>query len=200
MDRTDLGPRVLLVVGVPSGPTGTGLGSLELVSRALKDPATEAALLAANAVEDVHNLRLLMDAEIVSTLRVRDVLTPLDHPVFPETPLAQIVELMARRGLQAVPIVGEDHRVLGLVTAGEALRFALQRPGKEKVGENRRAPGLARDVLSRTVMCVSEEEELANAAQVMINKEADQLPVVRDGEIVGVLTRDSVLDALFWDR
>jgi predicted transcriptional regulator len=54
--------------------------------------------------------------------------------------------------------------------------------------------------MSRTVMCVSEEEELANAAQVMINKEADQLPVVRDGEIVGVLTRDSVLDALFWDR
>jgi CBS domain-containing protein len=31
----------------------------------------------------------------------------------------------------------------------------------------------------------------------MVNKDMGQLPVVREGEIVGILTRDAVLKALY---
>jgi CBS domain-containing protein len=192
--------RIVVVVCPPRAEDGRRGGSLEKIARALGDAATESRLLAARSPEEARGLRPLMDAELIGTLRVEHVLTPLEFHVFPETPLSEVVESMARRGLQALPVVGEDLRVLGLVTAGEALRFALQRPGKGKKGSGKRAPAKARDVMSRSVMCVSEEEELVDAAQLMINKDADQLPVIRAGEIVGILTRDSVLAALFWDR
>jgi CBS domain-containing protein len=54
----------------------------------------------------------------------------------------------------------------------------------------------ARDVMTRTVLCVSEGQPLIEAAHMMVNKKVEQLPVVRDGELVGMITRSKVLRAL----
>jgi len=51
--------------------------------------------------------------------------------------------------------------------------------------------------MSRSVMCVSDDELLDNAAQLMAKRHVDQLPVVRNGEFVGFLKREDVLSALF---
>ena len=66
------------------------------------------------------------------------------------------------------------------------------KPGAE-AGEG---PRLARDVMTRAVMCVSETQPLADAARMMANRKVEQLPVVRDGELVGLITRDAVLQAM----
>jgi predicted transcriptional regulator len=54
----------------------------------------------------------------------------------------------------------------------------------------------ARDIMTRTVLCVSEGEPLQDAARMMVNKRVEQLPVVRDGLLVGMVTRSKVLRAL----
>ena len=51
--------------------------------------------------------------------------------------------------------------------------------------------------MTRTVMCVSEEQSLIEAASIMVNRNVEQLPVIRDGEMVGFLTRGEVLRWLF---
>lgn len=198
-DPGDPGPRILLIVRAPGSGDGEG-GSLEQVARILRDPAAESRLLASASADEIRGLRRLMDAELIETLQVEHVMSPLNYRVFADTPLIEVVDLMARRGLQALPVVGEGMQVLGMVTAGEALRYALQRKarGREETGE--RTAATARDVMSRSVMCVSEDQELVDVAQLMINKDAGQLPVVREGEIVGILTRDAVLGALFGER
>ena len=54
----------------------------------------------------------------------------------------------------------------------------------------------ARDVMTRAVMCVSEGQPLIEAAHMMLHKDVDQIPVARDGRLVGVVTRAKVLRAL----
>jgi predicted transcriptional regulator len=44
---------------------------------------------------------------------------------------------------------------------------------------------------------VSEEQALTEAANMMVNRDVDQLPVVRAGELVCFLTMESVLRILF---
>jgi len=199
-EEADPGPRIVLVVRPERQEDARG-GSLEPVVRALRDPAVEERILAAGSPEAVLGIRRLVDAEILSALRVEHIFVPLTYRVYPETSLAEIVDLMARKGLQALPVVGRDMQVLGMVTAEAALRHALLRRGRGKESAvDEPAPATARDVMSRSVMCVSESQEVADAARIMVSKEAGQLPVIRDGEIVGVLTRDAVLGALFGDR
>ena len=43
----------------------------------------------------------------------------------------------------------------------------------------------ARDLMTRTVLCVSEDQGLVDAANMMVNRDVEQLPVVREGELVG---------------
>ena len=102
------------------------------------------------------------------------------------------------RGIHAVPVVGQRYEVLGVLTSGDALAYLLQSggPGGQRRGRSDAVPRVARDFMTRTVLCVSEEQSLAEAGHMMVNRDVEQLPVVRDGELVGFVTRDSILGAL----
>ena len=52
---------------------------------------------------------------------VEDALKAAQYRVYPDTPLAEVVDLMVRREVRAVPVVGERYEVLGIVTSGDAL-------------------------------------------------------------------------------
>jgi CBS domain-containing protein len=109
--------------------------------------------------------------------------------------LAEIVEVMVEKRVGAVPVVGERDEVLGIITPGDALdQIMRDGPGDDtRPAEDRLK---ARDIMTRTVLCVSEGESLQDAARMMVNKRVEQLPVVRDGLLVGMVTRSKVLRAL----
>ena len=50
--------------------------------------------------------------------------------------------------------------------------------------------------MTRSVLCVSEDQPLPEAANMLVNRDVEQLPVVREGEFIGFITRDSVLRTL----
>lgn len=132
------------------------------------------------------------EAEIVAEARVAHVLTPLSYRVYRDTPVPEVQNLMLRRGIAAVPVVGEDLEVLGLITAGDLLEHAMS----EADGAGR-GPLAARDVMTRSVFCVSDEESLAEAGRALSARGVAQLPVVREGEMVGFLERAAVMRAFF---
>lgn len=165
----------------------------------LKEGRHGSRLAEARSADQVRELDGLLDVALAERIRVEAALTPVTYRVYPDTPLDEVVDLMVRRELHAVPVVGEGYEVMGIITSGDALRDLLPRrrstEGKEEGHEGRDLS--ARDVMTRTVMCVSEEQPLMDAATLMVNRDVEQLPVVREGELVGFLTRDAVLRLLF---
>lgn len=153
-------------------------------------------LLNAATVDEVMALPGFLELSFPERARVREAMQEISYRVYPETPVGELVGLMMRRGLHALPVVGEDYEVLGIVTTGDALRYLVPRMKDEP----RDDPGVARDVMTRTVLCVSEDQELRDVARLMVNREVEQLPVVREGQLVGFVTRDSILNALFGPR
>lgn len=129
-------------------------------------------------------------------LRVQNALVAVRYRVYPETPLGEVLDLMARRGVHAVPVVGSSYEVLGIFTTGDALRTLLKHGADAGRTTGIEGPIQAREVMTRTVLCVSEDQLLSEAAQMMVNRDVEQLPVVRDGALVGFITRDTVLRAL----
>ena len=129
--------------------------------------------------------------------RVVDALVLSQYRVYPDTPLPEVVDLMVRRRLHAIPVVGERYEVLGILTSGDALAYMLSwgRPGDDGVPVEAETP-VARDVMTRSVLCVSEDQPLPEAANMLVNRDVEQLPVVREGEFIGFITRDSVLRTL----
>ena len=130
-------------------------------------------------------------------LLVEHALESVRYRVFPETPINEVIDLITRRGIHAVPVVGEGYEVLGIITAGDALAEVLKDgPSRKGTEGEPREPLTARDVMTRTVLCVSEDQLLSEAAHMMVNRDVEQLPVVRDSELIGFITRDAILRAL----
>jgi len=128
-------------------------------------------------------------------LLVSSAAQPVKYRVYPETPLSEVVDLIVRREVRALPVVGESFEVLGIITAGDALEQVLRDLPSESA-DGGRGELAARDVMTRSVLCVSETQGLLDAAQMMVNRDVEQLPVVREGQLVGLLTRDAILRAL----
>lgn len=185
------GPRVVLLLGRSPGSRVSDEGIDRLLG-ALARPEVVRAILRATTPEELLGIRLLMNTPLAPPIRVGEAVTPTPYRVYPDTPLGEVLDLMARKGVTAIPVVGASLQVVGILTAGDGLRLLLETRGQVNVP--------AREVMTRAVLCVTEDQELEEAARLMVNRNLRQLPVVREGEIVGFLTREMVLRRLFQGR
>jgi CBS domain-containing protein len=126
------------------------------------------------------------------------------------TTVSEVVGLMHTTGHGGLPVVDEDARVLGTATKLAILRLCLPRYA-EQVGDLSFLPGdfepfagrfeHAGEVPIEQVMepcppCVSEETSLGEIAVLMITKRVRQIPVVRDGKLVGIVGLQDVIDEI----
>ena len=137
-----------------------------------------------------------MDSDLEAPLLVESALEPVRYRVYPATPLSEVVDLIVRREVRALPVVGENFEVLGIITSVDAVDQVLRDRPAEEAGEAPSEALAARDVMTRTVLCVSETQQLMDAGRMMVSRGVEQLPVVREGELIGLITRDAILRAL----
>lgn len=169
------------------------------LTRAFRDEDLEAQVLAATRPEDVFGLAALMDVDLQEHLLVEDALVELNYRVYPDTPLSEIIDLMVRREVRTVPVVGEKYEVLGIITVGDAIKHILPRfrvaEGEPPAGADGAEP-TAGEVMTRAIMCVSEDQSLVEAANILVNRDLEEIPVVREGELIGFVNRELVLRLL----
>jgi len=143
--------------------------------------------------------------------RVADVMTRFVVAVHPSTPLGELVRMLVDRDYRGLPVVDQANRVVGVVTnrdliergglsarvellgalAGAALERELSATGvREKT---------AADVMTREVVSVRGDAPLRHAAQLMIQRRIKRLPVVDDGQLVGVISRADLLRTMGQD-
>jgi CBS domain-containing protein len=191
--------RALLVVLTPRGIPALEPEVIPALARVLRDTEVCRKLLGAESPIEVRALKELMETDVRERHHVADAVTPVRYRIYPDTPLLEVVDLMVRRGLRSVPVVGDAYQVLGMISVGDALKHVLSRGRAEAEADVAQATETltARDVMSRSVLCVSEEQPLIEAATMMLNRDVDEVPVVRAGELVGFLTRDAILRLLF---
>ena len=188
---------ILLLLLTPRRVSPLKIQAIPALSRFFRDKERAARLRDAETIRDILSFSELMNLEVQDQLLVADGLTPLKYRVYPDTPLSEIVGLMVRQGIRAVPVVGEKLDFLGLITSGDAIRYLV--PGRLSGAQAAKETGnlKAREIMSRSVMCISDDQSLVEAANLMVNKGVDQVPVVRGGELVGFLTVEIALQLLF---
>jgi CBS domain-containing protein len=182
--------RIVLLLLVPGKASAFRARTAPTLRSFLSREGVQEDLLAATSAEEFLAVPGLDAVRFPDSAQVAEAMEAARYRVYPESSAEELMELMIRRKLHAVPVVGEGYEVLGVVTAGDALRHLLarDREGREEL--------TARDIMTRQVLCVSEDQDLRDVAQILVNRGVDQLPVVREGQFVGFVTRDSALATL----
>lgn len=201
------GARIMLLILAPPREAAAYLQAVAAFARALAQPDVVDGLHAARTPDDVLSLPGLQDVRLEEELLVGDVMSPVSVALEPEQPIEAAARLLARRGLDAAPVVGPDGVVIGLLSSRELLRYFLPayvqrvQTGEHKAAIRAQAAAVAASgqvgsVMARNVLCVSEDQSLSDVASLLANKEVPCLPVVRDGVLRGVLTRAEIVRKL----
>jgi CBS domain-containing protein len=190
--------QIVLLIAAPPRMAARYLQLVGALARLLSRPETVAAVLAARDGPALAALPAFRDAELPEQLLVRDIMT--DHPRFiaADAPAKDAAREMVRWRLGALPVVDADQRVIGILGERDLLRHLMTNYLGDASGGKTPlpAPRVVRDVMSRQVLCVSPEQPLAEVASLMTNKDVDRVPVVREGKLVGFLTRGDIVRKL----
>jgi CBS domain-containing protein/mannitol/fructose-specific phosphotransferase system IIA component (Ntr-type) len=189
-------PRVVVLILAPPAAATLYLQTVAALARLLSDDQVVAAVTNAQTADDIAGLPQLQALKIAPELTVRDLMSRDVTTIAPGAPIRAVVDLMVQRKTRAVVVVGESNQVLGILTEWDVMRALL--PHIPRAGELPEDDDLtARDVMTRSVLCVPEEMGLTEAVNLMINKNAEQCPVVDDAELVGLLKRSEIIRKLF---
>lgn len=141
---------------------------------------------------------------------VRDVMTREVAAVQANASIEAAIALMLERGISGLPVLDEQGAAIGIVSEGDLLRrtelgTVRPQPGwiQFVVDPDRLAETYARehgrrvsDVMTRTLVTVSPEATLAEAAELMARHRIRRVPVIEHGRLAGIVARADLLRAL----
>ena len=139
-----------------------------------------------------------------------DVMTGAAITIAPDATVADAARIMAEKGLSGLPVVGLSGQLVGIVTEGDLLRrkelgsetrrtwwARLFRDDKSLAGEFAKAHGrFVRQVMTRNVICVRHDTPIGRVAELLSTLDVKRLPVLKNGALVGVVSRRDVMRSL----
>ena len=143
-------------------------------------------------------------------MKAADVMTTRVITVTADRPVSEIAKLLLKHRISAVPVVDADGRLLGIVSEGDLMRredagteaprswwLRVFSTADEAAADFAKSHGrLAREVMTRKVTTVAEDTPLAEVARLLERHGVKRVPVVRDGRVVGVVSRANLLQGL----
>ncbi len=112
--------------------------------------------------------------------KVGDIMTRTVESVAPDTTVREVAHLMKLRHIGAFPVC-ENGTLVGMITDRDlALRV---------LAENRDAETRVKEVMTKDVICCTEEDPVEEAVGTMEERQIRRLPVVSDEDrLVGLVT------------
>ena len=129
-----------------------------------------------------ERLLQLLAAYVKPTTAVREIMSFGAHTLSPQTTVAQAEEMMRRYGHEGFPVVDRGELV-GVLTRREidrALHHGLHQDPVETY-------------MHKGKISVSPTDSVERLQQVMMEEGVGQVPVVEDGEIMGIVTRTDLI-------
>jgi CBS domain-containing protein len=136
----------------------------------------------------------------VAELMTIDVLT-----VGPDTPLKDVAELLAGRGISGAPVVDAEGKLLGVVSEADILAKERRPPRQSRLGRALGQPApkdpkakarTAGEAMTSPAVTIGLERRVDAAAAAMLDRKINRLPVVdHDGRLVGIVTRADLVRA-----
>ncbi|WP_277183277.1 CBS domain-containing protein [Caballeronia sp. BR00000012568055] len=145
-------------------------------------------------------------------MQARDVMTSSVVCVTPDTTIHALALLLVQHRISAAPVVDENKHVIGMISEGDLLR--RDEIGTEKkhvrsswwlemLGTDRGAGAYIKshartvgELMSREPVCVNEDASLADIATILETHHIKRVPVLRDGRLVGIVSRSNIVQAL----
>ena len=134
-------------------------------------------------------------------MKVKEIMTRDVVTIGPEADLRDVARILVDSGISGIPVCGARRELLGVISEGDIL---LKEGGPTKSrrgfgrtdGSDRKANATkVGDAMTSPVVTISPYASVAEAARTMAERGIKRLPVVRNGALVGIVSRTDLVRA-----
>jgi CBS domain-containing protein len=143
-------------------------------------------------------------------MNAADVMVTNVITVGPDATVQEVAEILLKNKISAVPVVSQGGKILGIVSEGDMLRRVESHTLRHRSWWLRLLTADAQlrnefvkshshkvvDVMTPKVLTVSPETPLGEIASVLEKNGIKRVPVVKDGKLVGIVSRANLLQAI----
>jgi len=116
--------------------------------------------------------------------QVKDAMSTEVVSLRPETTIDAAIRILLQHNVSGAPVVDEDGRLCGIISQFQLL---------EVIYDPNVKTARVRDLMTRNVLTVGEDDLLGLAANMFVVHRIHRLPVMCHGEIVGIISRSDLL-------
>jgi len=135
-------------------------------------------------------------------VKAHEIMTTPVVTVTPDHSAREAIALLAEHEFTSLPGVDDDGDVIGIVSEIDLLRARMPHDPRAHALPQRDAGDPTRtvgDVMSDVVVCLSENADAADLAEVLVDNRIRAVPILRGGDLVGIVSRRDVLRTLLRD-
>jgi len=149
-------------------------------------------------------------------VQVKDIMTPNPVTVRVDSPIREAAGLLRKYHIGGLPVMDGD-RVAGIVTETDIISLldtgslssdlwlpspleVIEVPVREFINWEKTKRALTdigdrevRRVMSSPAVTIDEESDIADAASLMLRERIARLPVIRNGRLIGIVTRADIV-------
>jgi CBS domain-containing protein len=114
----------------------------------------------------------------------QDIMTHTVFTIHPEASVQEAAQLIDQKRISGLPVVDANNNLIGIVTSADII---------SKVNRE----GLCvSDIMSSQLMTVTVDTEVDEIAALLTDGKIKRVPVVKDGKLVGIVSRTDIVHAV----
>lgn len=125
--------------------------------------------------------------------KTADIMTSPAIALAPDMTVMEAASILIEHKISGAPVVDEEGNLIGLLSEFDCIEDVAAR----QYHEDHDSRYTVRDLMTPQVLTVSPETDLFGAASEIASHKVRRLPVVKGGQVVGILSRRDILKALF---
>lgn len=121
-----------------------------------------------------------------------------------------VIRLLMEHNISGLPVVDDENRIVGIVSEGDLIYRSkqlklpsyftildgyifLDNPKTMEEQIKKMVGYLVKDIMTEKVITLNEEDSIEKAASLMTDKKVNRLPVVKEGKLVGIISRRDII-------
>jgi CBS domain-containing protein len=146
-------------------------------------------------------------------MRAQDIMSTDVITIGKDTTIEEIAHILAENNISGVPVVDKSRKIVGMVTQKDLLykdiepRFPavveilggmIFLKGVKQYNEELKklVATKAEDIMTKSVITVSEDETVERIAELMVEKDINRVPVVKDDVLIGIISRADIVRSI----
>ncbi len=112
-----------------------------------------------------------------------------------EVTVSEVIDILAEKGITGLPVVEDDMTIIGLISEKDVLQVAY------RIISNSYDPATSNatveKLMAKELVTFSPDDNLADICQCFLDRSIRRVPVVDNGKLVGIISRNEIITLAF---